>query len=127
MRQTKLQPPGLDVGLLAFPSDGLSLAAVRRHCPAYVPGEVTAYPDGDLDAALSRLLRLERAVARRAYAEAAGLPPAQDGFGTAVEILSVLAHEYRLFGIAPGIVATRQLVRRIESAAAEQVREHSRP
>lgn len=112
----------LDVSLLTFPSDKVTVGQIRRVQPSLFS---PAKAGGDNVYALA-VLSAELLLAEKAYAEAAGLPepwPAWPRKG----LIESLQEDYQRYGLSSGVKQTLELVRRFEQDAANQAHDRHGP
>lgn len=116
-------PPEIDFTRLSFPSDKLTIGAMRAAQPYRFSGDEVSLID------VAGLLTTERWLARKAYAAALGQ---SDPYGdcTLTEregVIQGLADAYVMFGLSSGIKHTREMIKSLETAAAEQAKRHVGP
>lgn len=114
----------LDYTSLRFPSDAVTLLAIRRAHPARfdVEGGPRFRDDGADEFRLNALCYLERLVARAAYEAALGKATdlyADRGLDRET-CVAELTDLYARYGVAAGEQHTRQLIRDLEAQAAAQ-------
>ena len=122
--------PQISFSELAFPSDGLSFGGLRKQFPRLIDAgtKVTFFalpesnPDFHVDN-LTNLLEGEREVAMIAFSAALGRTWEHELF-TGDEIRQALAKDYVRYGVASGGQHATQLIRDVETAAADQARRH---
>jgi hypothetical protein len=114
-----------DISQVAFPTDRLTLGDIRKRQPHLFTGLFGAseprYHLSDLQ--IFATLSVERVLAKRAFAAAAGLPdPHPLGSSSAMftrqEGVWMLNDDYKRYGLTAGLHQTREMVRRFEAAAA---------
>jgi hypothetical protein len=113
-------PPEIDFSQLSFPSDKLTIGAIRAAQPFRFRGDDANFMD------ISGLITAERWLARKAYAAALGQP---DPYGDSdmtdrAGVIAALADEYARLGLSSGAMHTREIVRAFETEAAEQAKQH---
>jgi hypothetical protein len=114
--------PVLNVSAIDFPTDRLTLGQLRRFQP-----EVFETLDGDVtDIEALPTFDLERALARKSFALALGLPDPHPDDDRQVSIRT-LDRDYRRYSLSSGLQSTQQLVREFERAAAEQAKAFGGP
>lgn len=116
--------PAIDIARISFPSDRLTVKAIRVAEP-----NLFDHPDvwvrsaaGD-DSNFLLMLRDERAIAYKAFAKTLGLP-ARVSSSHRNDIVHSLAEEYSRLGLSTGPKHTVQLIRDIEAQAIAQAKEH---
>ena|SRR5579883_1144506 len=115
--------PEIDFKTLSFPSDRLTIKALRLAEPQLFATDNPV----DLDKTFahsdfSSMLSWERVVARQAYKAALGQPdPDAEERG---ELVDMLTEHYRDYGLSSGPHQTEQLVREIEAQASGQAGRH---
>lgn len=112
----------LDWNKLEFPSDRLTVGAIRR----LHPGVFTRRPDHGISEPLILLLAFdilsnEMDLAALAFAKATGSAP-PDLLVTRQEIIQVLLADYETVGLGEGAASRQALIQKIESDAAAQAR-----
>jgi hypothetical protein len=105
--------PRLDLLKIDFPTDNLTIKAIRQRFP-----QVDAGNFGDIE--LSGMLSLERDLAKAAFDEVLGRRTTSMS-GEEEEMLSKI---YVRYGLASGLNHTKQLIRAVQQAAADQARQH---
>jgi hypothetical protein len=119
------QEPQIDFTRIDFPSDSLTIQAVRRRFPEALDGKA-AGTHLDLEKIdLPGMLRIERTLAKEAFEVALGKKPRFPGALGDVARYSA-SEVYVRYGLASGDHHAQQLIRAIEQAAARQAREHMR-
>lgn len=125
---SSLSPLGqIDYSSISFPSDSVTVATIRRVHPGRFDiedGRRFRGVQDDPDFSLGTAMYLERLLARAAFETASGGPGdhlAGSGL-TRDDCLRDLTHFYRTYGVADGRHQVDQLVRRVETQAADQVR-----
>ena len=112
---------------IRFPSDSVTVAAVRRVHPNRFDvedGRRFQTLEGEPEFTLGAALHVERILARAAYETARGNPDdylASCGLSRE-DCLEDRTDFYRTYGVADGRRQTEELIRRIEAQAVEQVR-----
>ncbi len=125
MARPKSPKPRLDLSALALPSDQVTIRSLRAAQPELFGG------DDDVDwpvwssIHLFATIAVERTLARKAFAAAAGLPDPAPDEGRR-DLMLMLHDDYQDYGISQGLQHTYQLVRQFESAAAEQAKTRGR-
>lgn len=117
----------IDYTSLRFPSDRITIRDMRRAHPDRFDvegGRRFAEPEDEEDFLVGTLIYMERLVARAAFEAALGKPGdlyaerALEKEGCVEE----MAEMYRRYGVSTGLEHTRQLLRDLESQAAQQAR-----
>ena len=105
-------PPEIDFSQLSFPSDRLTIGAIRAAQPDRFSGDGADFME------VAGLVTAERWLARKAYAAALGQPdPYGDSDMTDREgVIEGLADEYANFGLSSGINHTREMSKRTAEA-----------
>jgi hypothetical protein len=127
--------PAIDFTQLPFPSDNLTVAALRKAYPYSfdLPSRIVAskfdtpreYGRISLEETLGGVIDAERMVASMAFKQAMGLPPTESEAQRSRETLrESLASEYVTLGLAAGEHHADQLIRHIEAEATTQARSH---
>lgn len=124
-------PPLPDFTRISFPTDRLTIAAIRKRYPKSVDLPHTREPlprnfigRSSLEVELGSLLDNERLIAAFRYKQVLGLPTTrEEDYCASSEAKTLLAEEYVALGLAPGKQVARQLLRTIETQAAEQARQ----
>jgi hypothetical protein len=125
MTRPKPPKPTLDLTALAFPSDQITIKSLRAVEPELFGGEDDVEWPKWSNITLFATVAVERALCRKAFAAAAGLPdpsPSDDRR----ELILMLHDDYQEYGITRGLQHTYQLVRAFETAAAEQAKGRGR-
>lgn len=106
--------------LLAFPSDQLTIGSIRQCDPEEFAQESPRFFDtGHAD--VSSMLWMERCLAHNAFAKAIGQPlPHAELPVDRDEVIETLNRSYLQFGLTSGLEHTKQLIRTLESTAAQQ-------
>jgi hypothetical protein len=112
--------PELDYTRLSFPTDALTLKAIRAVLPELFAQETPAFLDGS-DITVAGLLSVERALAHKAFAVTLGLDD-PNPHENRNDLIEMMAEEYQRFGLASGLVHTQQLARDIEKQAIDQAK-----
>ncbi|MFO0831534.1 MAG: hypothetical protein U0637_06795 [Phycisphaerales bacterium] len=116
--------PRLDPATMTFPTDRITLGAVRRNEPGLLDSRSTK--PGHLAANEAFAAHgLELLLAEKAFAAARGDPDPDANF-TRTEIIALLDGTYQKFGLSAGIHTTGQLARDLETAAAVQAQQSNR-
>lgn len=116
--------PRLDPATMTFPTDRITLGAMRCNEPGLLDSRSTR--PGHLAANEAFAAHaLELLLAERAFAAARGGPEPDAGF-TRTEIIALLDGTYQKFGLSHGFHATSQLVRDLEASAAAQAEQSRR-
>jgi hypothetical protein len=112
----------LDLSRISFPTDRITLGQLRREEPAVFTSSHLL--EGHLtDIGALSTLHVEITLAEKAFAKAAGRPdPHRDD--NRRELIRLLDHDYRAYGMSAGLRSTQELVRAFESLAAKQGRTH---
>lgn len=110
-------PPRLDPVPLAFPTDAITIGAIRRNEPGLL--DLRAHPGHVAANEAFSAHELELVLAERAFAAACGAPDPHPTENRS-EIVSILSDVYVTFGIASGSKAAKELIRHLEQAAAKQ-------
>jgi hypothetical protein len=128
------ETPSIDLTKIDFPSDGLTIKTLRRLYPQHIDSEPEAcanlFKDGFKDGAelpggkLLTMLDAERFVADAAFVKACGVQCEPVYLEDAARSAAHAAELYLHYGLASGPQHAQQLVRGIESQAAEQARQH---
>lgn len=116
-----LPSPQIDYNRLTFPSDALTIGAIRAAEPElFAQLQPTFFQSGcsNLDA----LLFSERELARDAFERALGRPKTYQE--SRRELIGMLSSIYKFYGLATGGKHTEQLVRAFEETARAQAKEH---
>jgi hypothetical protein len=125
--------PEIDLTKIEFPSDVMTIKAIRRLWPVAVDtGEkvdLFSRPvGGRAGEMLSNMLTMERDLAKATFGLEFGREPnityADDDVKLLAEDLSKL---YTRYGIADGPNSAKELIRNIESQAVAQARQHTPP
>ena len=116
----------VDYTTISFPSDRISLLAIRRAHPDEIDVEGTGnfFRTEHVDHTIGTLVYIERLLARAAFEAALGKPGdilREHGL-TRADCLDDLTEWYTAYGVAAGLQHTEQLVRDIESQAASQAK-----
>jgi hypothetical protein len=110
--------PQFDHLAVEFPTDRITFGQMRRAEPQdFGPQHFDKLKGCDTFATHS----WELMAARKAFAAAAGLPDPHPGVDRG-QIISTLNDAYKEYGLSTGLEMTRQLVRDLESAVANQGR-----
>ena len=137
-----MERPRIDFARLDFPSDKLTVGALRRAfphsfdlpAPDYPPAtdEYRAFPHlrfgrQRTELALGELVDFERLLAARAFKEALSLPleGEENDYGRD-ELVGELTELYTKLKLAKGPKSAGQLIRAIETGAAAQALTHAR-
>lgn len=122
--------PHIHFSEIVFPSDNLSFGVLRKRFPELIDAGTKvaffALPESNPDfhsQNLTNLLEGEREVAMIAFSAVLGKSWEGDWY-TNAEIKQFLADEYIHYGVASGPQHAAQLIRDIETAAADQARRH---
>lgn len=127
------EPPKIDLSRIDFPSDRITIKAVRATRPGSgFDAKVAEYPEGkDAFDELVACLSTERELASKAFdAALRGVDPKRIGTRDhksawdRQEIISALDSEYRAYGLSSGRQQSIQLIRQIEAQAVAQAKEH---
>ena|ERR1700722_8759986 len=115
--------PSLDLSQMPFPTDKVTIGAIRQRQPSLFINEDADIARFDVFATMS----VERVLAKKAFAKAAGLPDPFPDDGsmstyTRQEAVWMLNSDYQRYGISTGLHQTRELVKDFEKAAADQAR-----
>lgn len=111
----------VDLTKLHFPTDALTIGAIRQTDPEGFREVSPRFFKGDGHGDVSSLLWEERLLAANAFAQALGQSlPFPDEAQERDEIIKELATWYQRFGLASGLEHTKQLVRDLEQSAAKQ-------
>jgi hypothetical protein len=127
--------PLIDFSQISFPSDKLTIAALRKaypnsfDLPARMPSskyeEPTEYGRGSLEQTLGGVIDAERLVASLAFKESLGLALTESEALRPREVIhDSLTSEYITLGLASGEHHANQLVRDIETQATSQALAH---
>jgi hypothetical protein len=125
--------PQIDFSQIEFPSDRLTIRDLRRAFPhAFdLPGQEAhrsqerGYGRQSVGDALDGIIDAERLLAGRAFKEALGEPYSNDEAAQARwDIIEGLVSDYRRAGLASGEHQSNELIRGIESQAADQAQRH---
>jgi hypothetical protein len=108
--------PHIDLLKIDFPTDRLTIKAIRQRFPVIDADRLNDFDDIELPG----LLSLERDLAKAAFDAV---------FGRRTVLMSgeekgMLARVYARYGLASGPQHARQLIRAFQQAAADQAREH---
>ncbi len=109
-----------DFSGIAFPSDQITIAQIRKEQP-YMFAFDTLGTDHASNFDAINTIRCELILAEKAWASALGHSEPQPDFDRREEI-AMLNDDYVRYGLSTGIAKTRQLVRDFEKAVAEQAR-----
>jgi hypothetical protein len=122
--------PSVEFTQISFPSDSLTVAALRKSYPRSfdlprVGGSDRTYGRGSLDDTLGNVIDNERLIASLAFKKAIGLSPTEAETEEPRETLvEFLTHDYVTLGVAAGEHHAEQLIRDIEAQATAQARSH---
>jgi hypothetical protein len=128
-----VESPEIDLTKMVFPSDGMSIKAMRRLWPEAVDtGErVNLFSNptgGRAGEILFTMLMMERDLARAMFGLEFGREPSIMYADDDVKLLAEdLSHLYTRVGIADGSISAKELIRGIESQAVAQARQHTPP
>lgn len=114
--------PTLRLDLLAFPTDSLTVADLRRAQPILFSEKGLFHSYDNSQASSMDVLTFmlsERILAQKAFAAAAGLPDPWPDADRREEVKDLNCY-YVQMGLSSGLRHTQQLVRAIEAAAAAQ-------
>lgn len=117
--------PQIDFTELDFPSDRLTIRMLRDAKPSgFAQEELRFFEPGGGYEGLATTLGLERELARRAFDEHVGfIDPERDAHGDRSELIDILSASFERYGLSPGVVATEEMVRRLETAAVAQAKQ----
>jgi hypothetical protein len=130
------ESPEVDVTKIDFPSDGLTIKAIRRRWPESVDARRDdpyrhgipmpfASPVGEL---LHNMLVMERDLAKTTFGLEFGMEPEIDYAGDDIKLLSDdLSKLYVEIGIATGQHHADQIIRSIQSQVVAQARQYLPP
>lgn len=134
------QVPEVDFTAIDFPTDALTIKALRRHLPHAFdvppPDDYRYslrsgyYERSMLDAMIASTLDWERMLAEVVYRETLGLSKLDDlpvSGNQRQEIIKALCSDYVALGLASGKHQAREMLRRVERQAEEQARRHGGP
>jgi hypothetical protein len=130
------ESPEIDFTKMDFPSDGLTIKAIRQRWPQAVDtrkddpySDVTPRPLGPpAGEMLHNMLRMERDLAKATFGLEFGREPDIAYADHDVKLLAEdLSELYITFGVASGQHHASQLIRSIESQATAQTRQHIPP
>jgi len=120
----------IDFTMLNFPSDILTMKDLRRlypegfqHAKGFSPHHVPFFEERRGETFFT-LVGFERLLALNAFDRALGRLAEEDTATTREDIAKYLDEFYIRAGIAPGPAAARQLLRNLETAAADQAFRH---
>jgi hypothetical protein len=116
--------PHIDFARIAFPSDRLSIGAIRRAFPKTLDGPQPRGAGRSLDNILSGLIDVERQLAEDAFSAAVGRRRRWAGARHRGNAVAELSSEYVLFGLAEGPHHARELIRGVEAQAIAQANAH---
>ena len=108
--------PHLDLLKVPFPTDSLTIKAIRQRFPEIDADNLNDFDDIELPGMLS----LERDLAKAAFDEVLG----RRTVDIALEDRRMLIKVYMRYGLASGPFHAKQLIRAFQQAAADQAREH---
>jgi hypothetical protein len=130
----------LDYTSIAFPSDKLTIMAIRKRFPhrfdvdgdpivAFFEANADQNSGDPMEAWLRSLITAERYLARHAYEEVLGVPWTclTESGDTRDDAVKRLSQYYMHFGIATGLQHAEQLIRSFEAEAAAQAKSAQRP
>jgi hypothetical protein len=119
--------PHLDFTKIDFPTDRLTIQAVRQRFPDALDAEAPGQHMDLEKIELPAMLRIERNLAKWAFDAALGKSPFKPGSGP-VGLLDIARYKvgdlYVRYGLAKGTHHAEQLIRAFEQAAADQARQH---
>lgn len=124
------ESPKVDFTKMEFPSDGMTIKAIRRLWPEAVDTgdavDLFSRPvGGRAGELLFSMLTMERGLAEATFGLEFGREPDIDYADHDVQVLAEdLSELYIRFGIADGPQTAKELIRSIESQATAQAREH---
>jgi hypothetical protein len=108
--------PHIDLLKIDFPTDRLTIKAIRRRFPEIDADRLNDFDDIELDG----LLSLERDLARAAFDAVLG----RRTVAMSGEEEEILAGVYARYGLTSGPNHAEQLIRAFQKAAADQARQH---
>jgi len=130
MTTTSPESPGIDFSRMSFPTDKLTVKAIRDADTRLDYFDIGPHPFGNIEA----IVITERDIARNAFnAALSGLKPARIGkrdhesAWERREMLDGLDFDYQRYGISSGPKQSVELVRDIEAQAVAQAKEHVGP
>lgn len=129
--------PEIDFTTIEFPTDSLTIKALRKHQPhAFdVPPpdnygyslRIGYYDRSPLDFVVASTIDWERMLAEVVFRETLGLPKLDDlpvPENHRREIIATLCSDYVDLGMAKGTRQAREMLRQVERQAEEQARQH---
>jgi hypothetical protein len=122
--------PQIDLDKLDYPSDGITIKHLRHLFPQEFRGDQTEFSapyflePSDKGQLLNFLLDFERLLASYAFDRALGRTVKEGTFTRRDDLWEHLEELYTTFHIAQGPQHARQMLRDLETAAAEQARQH---
>jgi hypothetical protein len=132
VRDESSPQPQIDLDRLDYPSDAITIRHLRRLFPQEFlghqaeSGTPNSLDPSDNGIAFDHMLMFERELAARSFDKALGRKEKHDPITTDEELREYLEGFYTTgFQIAQGPQHARQMLRDLESAAAEQARQHS--
>jgi hypothetical protein len=127
--------PKVDFTQIDFPSDELTVKVLRKAFPDGFDVDVAkdslslsddrAYVRRTMDDGLGGFIDVERMVAERAFKVALGQSVTGDpNISNKHELIDILVHRYKQFGLARGEHEALTMLRRIETQAEAQARQY---
>lgn len=129
--------PAIDFTAIEFPTDALTIKALRKHRPHAFdvppPDDYRFnlrsgyYERSTLDSMLASTLDWERMLAEVVFRETLGLSKLNDlpvAENHRNQIIKSLCSDYVFLGMASGKHQAREMLRRVENQAEEQARQH---